>query len=91
MNNVIQFPDKGVVPSELKVDFEKNKKRFIDGYLNKLMQGLYTEISMEGFDIDSEEFIRYFSYSGEVLRAGLYLSADLKHPLHDILHETPEL
>ena len=93
-NNIIQFPDMGViappppVAESTEAEIEENKKRFIKVCTNNYMRYLYNDIAMTGFDVYNEDFQLYFNYVKETLTAALYSSMEMRHPLHEV--ETPK-
>jgi len=84
-NNVLKFPNIGTPPAinetELAKQFLENKKDYVDEIVEHYSMQVVNRLGMHGFDIFSEEFLNDYSYTTEILRATLYRSLKLDHPL----------
>lgn len=94
--NLIQFP-KSAVKRENMVALHKNKEaveatqrellsQMIDYHAHHLVQ----VFALDGIDIESEDFDKLFALSIECLRATVYNTLDLHHPLLPVLKDLTE-
>ena len=92
-NNLIQFP-RSAIKRENMVPLTKNKEsveatqrdlltQMIDFHAHHLLQ----IFALDGIDVDSDDFDKYFALSIECLRASDFNTLDLDHPLLPFLKD----
>jgi hypothetical protein len=92
-NNLIQFP-RSAIKRENIVSLTKNKEsveatqrdlltQMVDFHAHHLLQ----IFALDGIDVESEDFDKYFALSIECLRATVYNTLDLDHPLLPFLKD----
>lgn len=93
MSKIYKFPENVVTTDieelkkkNLEVQEEVNafKHSQIDEVTIICQHELITYLELQGFDVDSYEFVEHFSFAIEALRSCLLQSAGLKHPLQQI-------
>tara|TARA_A100001011_G_C14053453_1_gene732895 strand:- start:189 stop:533 length:345 start_codon:yes stop_codon:yes gene_type:complete len=95
--NLIQFPKSAIIKRENIVALHKNKEsveatqrelisQMIDYHAHHLVQ----VFALDGIDIESEDFDKLFALSIECLRATVYNTLDLHHPLLPVLKDMAE-
>ena len=85
-DNVIQFPTKHTGKKNdpknlLQDELKDNKKAYIDDLLDHYVHQLVSRFATHGIDVKTKDFILHFAYTVESLRAALYTSMDIYHPL----------
>ena len=60
-----------------------NKKAYIDDLLDHYVHQLVSRFATHGIDVKTKDFILHFAYTVESLRATLYTSMDIYHPLQN--------
>ena len=88
LDNIIPFPKihcgKKNNPNKLIQDeLEENKRAYVDDLLDHYVHQLVNRFSSHGIDVKTKDFILHFAYTVESLRAALYTSMDLYHPLQN--------
>jgi hypothetical protein len=92
-NNLIQFP-RSAIHRENMVSLSKNKEsveatqrelltQMIDFHAHHLLQ----IFALDGIDVESEDFDKYFALAIECLRASVFNTLDLDHPLLPFLKD----
>lgn len=94
-NNVVKFPENRVIrPTNIpnfNEDVEEHKIKYIDVILSRHMQALYNKLSFEGINTENEQFYKDYSFVVESLRAALYRSVGITHPIHQFVDVNFEL
>lgn len=95
-NNVISFPEEKIykvhkTPRNYQKKLAEHKINYVDFIIQKNMTMLYNQLGMDGFDIGSDEFMRDFSYSVEVLKSALYRTIDLPHPIQTFIDKNIDM
>lgn len=98
MSNVIQFPLKrmGVSPIVKERNLPQseeetikaitiNRMMLVDEVVNTEFSRLATKMMMQGFPIEDSGFFKDYILVGEMMRAILYNSVDIEHPLYDVI------
>jgi len=98
MSNVIQFPLErmGVSPIVKERNLPQseeetikaitiNRMMLVDEVVNTEFSRLATKMMMQGFPIEDSGFFKDYIFVGEMMRAILYNSVDIEHPLYDII------
>ena len=88
LDNIIPFPKihsgKRNNPNKLiKDELQENKRAYIDDLLDHYVHQLVSRFATHGIDVKTKDFILHFAYTVESLRAALYTSMDLYHPLQN--------
>lgn len=88
-DNVIVFPKakRDTPPQSIEEIHEKRavvKKEHIEMVLDDVMSNVFYHLSEEGFDMGDEGCVKSTAMLIETMRAAMYKSVDLFHPLHDI-------
>ena len=96
MSNIVKFPNDYVPPeqetlSDLKKNIEKNKEIYINNVVDQHSSNLLANISLSGFNIDKEEFMKDFAFTVETIRSSLYRNMGLHHHFQDHIDESVEL
>lgn len=90
-NGIHVFPIERIVRRQLRPDNENYYGETTKERVNRIVDDNATILAMQlqfrGIDIHSEEFENNFALSIEFLRATLYKSYDIKHPLHTAMTE----
>ena len=92
-NNLIQFP-RSAIKRENMVPLTKNKEsveatqrdlltQMIDFHAHHLLQ----IFALDGIDVESDDFDKYFAISIECLRASVFNTLDLDHPMLPFLKD----
>jgi len=98
MSNVIQFPFErmGVSPIVKERNLPQseeetikaitiNRMMLVDEVVNTEFSRLATKMMMQGFPVEDSGFFKDYIFVGEMMRAILYNSVDIEHPLYDII------
>jgi len=92
-NTVLEFPKSRIVRENVD-HLSGNKKSIDDTRRNILSQlvdheanRLIVELSLEGIDIEKDGFDKYFALSMECLRASVFKTFDISHPLQSAMDE----
>ncbi len=92
-NNLIQFPKSAII-REITVPLTKDKEsveatqrdlltQMVDFHAHHLLQ----IFALDGIDVESDDFDKYFSLAIECLRASVFNTLDLDHPMLPFLKE----
>jgi hypothetical protein len=57
----------------------------VDEVVNTMFNKMGSQLFFQGFPIDDQEFFQDYVLVGEMLRALLYNSVDVDHPLYQVL------
>jgi RNase adaptor protein for sRNA GlmZ degradation len=91
-NNVVIFPDirrRNILQSleEVISHVEENRKEHIQYLVDDISDYVLQRAEVEGFHVTSEEHAKSTLLFIESMRAMLYSSARIKHPLHKITEQ----
>ena len=95
-DNIIEFPKDRIVGDKLNLpkteeDLVKsitlNRMMLVDEVVNTLLNSMGSKLFFHGFPIDQEEFFKDYVLVGEMLRAVLYDSVGVEHPLQEVLND----
>lgn len=96
-NTVILFPIEKVAVRDNIESLGGNRQKILDTRMNIINQmvdyhasRLVTDLSMEGVDVDASGFDRDFALAVECLRAGIYRTCELDHPLRKAMDDMIE-
>ena len=93
-NTVILFPADHIIrinPSEISeddgaamvfADVEVFQKRFINNLIQTYIDSIIYSLIDSNIDISSDDFQKNFAFTMECLRASIYQTMGLRHPLH---------
>ena len=93
-DNVIKFPKENMrekTPDLPKTEDELfkaitiNRMMLVDEVVNTLFNNMGTKLYFQGFPVDDKEFFQDYVLVGEMLRAVLYNSVEVDHPLYQVL------
>lgn len=90
---IIPFPKEKIVRNVVLSDSDrkrledKSKKEFANFVMQELINELLTSFDDFDFDTTSPNFVKDFSYSMDALKATIYRSLELDHPLHELIDE----
>lgn len=62
-----------------------NRMMLVDEVINSELSRLATKMMMQGFPVEDGKFFKDYILVGEMMRAILYNSVDIEHPLYDII------
>ena len=89
-NNVVMFP-KGCVSRKTYVPDKKTEDNAKESYVNHIIdhyaQMLLKNFSLHGIDVSTKDFDKQFALAIECLRASVYKSYGIQHPLHEPMSE----
>ena len=96
MSNIVKFPNDYVPPeqetlSDLKKNIEKNKEIYINNVVDQHSSSLLANISLSGFNIDKEEFMKDFAFTVETIRSSLYRNMGLHHHFQERIDANVEV
>jgi|TARA_B100001094_G_scaffold238421_1_gene233803 hypothetical protein len=96
MNNIVKFPNDYTPPeqetlSDLKKSIEKNKEIYINNVVDQHSSNLLANISLSGFDIDRDEFMKDFAFTVETIRSSLYRNMGLHHHFQEHIDTNVEI
>ena len=95
-DNIIEFPKDRIVGDKLNLpkteeDLVKsitlNRMMLVDEVVNSMFNSMGSKLFFHGFPIDQEEFFKDYVLVGEMLRAVLYDSVGVEHPLQGVLND----
>ena len=95
-DNIIEFPKDRIVGDKLNLpkteeDLVKsitlNRMMLVDEVVNSMFNSMGSKLFFHGFPIDQEEFFKDYVLVGEMLRAVLYDSVGVEHPLQEVLND----
>ena len=95
-DNIIEFPKDRIVGDKLNLprteeDLVKsitlNRMMLVDEVVNSMFNKMGSKLFFHGFPIDQEEFFKDYVLVGEMLRAVLYDSVGVEHPLQEVLND----
>lgn len=90
-NNVLEFPKSKIVRENsqhtelMELAKEKSLLKFADSIVEDLTLAMIAELDNYGIDVEDQEFIKGFSLTADALRATIYKTFDLEHPLQDFI------
>lgn len=94
MKNVIEFPKSKIVrdvapfdDEEITKAKEKCRQRYADDMIEDFSAGMYEELEDCGLDTETLEFQKDFVYLTDTLRALIYRTMGIEHPLHSHIDE----
>lgn len=91
-NNIIAFPVDKIVQTHVNPgNLQERKIEFVDFVIERNMTALYNQLAFEGFNVESDVFMKDFSYAVEVLKSGLYRALDMEHPIQQFVDDTVEM
>ena len=96
MSNIVKFPNDYVPPeqetlSDLKKNIEKNKEIYINNVVDQHSSNLLANISLSGFNIDKDEFMKDFAFTVETIRSSLYRNMGLHHHFQEHIDANVEV
>ena len=85
MAKIIQFPkEKMKTPpqskKELDAELLNNKVAYVDDVANHYSSSVFNKLAMHGFNVDDEDFIKYYAYTIESLKSCLLRNVGVTHP-----------
>ena len=90
--NILTFPKNKIVREPPAIDDEiiqrakeRGQKNFADAVVEDIVNGIVSELSNYGIDIDDPDFLKDFSLSVDALRAAIYRTVNVSHHLHDFI------
>ena len=93
-NTVILFPIERVAVRDNIESLGGNRQKILDTRMNIINQmvdyhasRLVAELSREGVDVDASGFDKDFALAIECLRAGIYKTCELEHPLRKAMDD----
>jgi hypothetical protein len=94
-DNVVSFPKERIVavrndPEEFKEKLVDHKMAFCENVLYDYMAELYGKLQSSEIEVESEEFQIDYTFVVDALRAALYKSVGLSHPLHPLISKYVE-
>lgn len=99
-DNLISFPKSKIirevtVTPEAEVEIEKVKmrglKKFVDDIMEDLITNIFDELGALGIDTETSQFKNDFTIAIDFLRATVYRTADIEHPLQSLIDESFEV
>ena len=88
---IVSFPPDRIVRMPVPKNAEEIIKKTQKNHINRLVEDqanlLASRLSMSGVDISSEDFQRQFALSIECLRASIYGTVGLTHPMQKPMAE----
>ena len=91
MTNVFKFPENKIVREvpinveEIERAKEKSLQKHAESIVEDLMLSLIDAIENYGIDVDTENFDKDISFVVDGLRASIYRSFSIDHPLHSFI------
>jgi translation initiation factor IF-2 len=91
MADIISFPKNKIVRQNTPIneDIEKIKQKgmqnFADSFLDELLANIIINFDNYGMNLEDEKFEKDFSFGYDIIKASVYRSLNLSHPLHDFL------
>ena len=95
-DNIIEFPKDRIVGDKLNLpkteevlvkSITLNRMMLVDEVVNSMFNSMGSKLFFHGFPIDQEEFFKDYVLVGEMLRAVLYDSVGVEHPLQEVLND----
>jgi len=93
---VIKFPkenpratETSLVQVQEKIDDAKVK--YINNLVDQHCSALLAHISLSGFDIEREDFMKDFAFTVETVRSSMMRNMGISHPLHEQIDEAMEV
>ena len=95
-NNVVNFPSplefKDLsTPEGLGKHFDENKKLYLNSICDFYATQIINKMGTHGFGIYDDQFLNDFTMTVECLRATIYRSLEIDHPLHPEMDRMVEL
>ena len=98
-DNIIQFPKDRMVDGhsllptneeELVKSISIHRMMLVDEVVNSMFSNMGSKLFLQGFPVDDKAFFQDFVLVGEMLRALLYNSVNVDHPLYQALEDNRE-
>lgn len=96
--NVIKFPKENLRVtatenslSEVQDKIEDAKIKYINNLVDQHCSALLSHISLSGFDIERDDFMKDFAFTVETVRSSMYRNMGITHPLHEQIDEAMEV
>ncbi len=93
MGELVSFPTEKIIrhfPGN--TDLEEARKKGIQHFANtvvgEIAEQTFQFLENQGFDIESDQFNRDFSFVIDCFRAVVYRTMKLEHPLHEFIDES---
>ena len=94
-DNVINFPNSKYVSDsllptnkeELDNSISEHRMLLVDEIINTMMPYIAEKLFVRGFPIEEPELFRDFVFVGELLKALMYKSVGVDHPLYEVIEE----
>ena len=74
-----------------KIHQVKNKEIYINNVVDQHSSNLLANISLSGFDIDRDEFMKDFAFTVETIRSSLYRNMGLHHHFQEHIDTNVEI
>ena len=92
MAKIIQFPkEKMKTPpqskKELDAELLNNKVAYVDDVANHYSSSVFNKLSMHGFNVDDEDFIKDYAYTIESLKSCLLRNVGVTHPIQNTVEK----
>ena len=92
--NLVLFPSDRIVrvklPESTQEAIQKTQKTHINQIIEEQADSIASRLAMSGVDISSDDFQKAFALSIECLRASVYATVGLHHPMHRPMKEMIE-
>lgn len=91
MTNVVKFPANKIVrditqsSEEIEKSKERGRQKFAEDIMEDFIMTLHDALESYGIDTEGDIFDGDFSITIEMLRAAIYRTLNLKHPLHEFI------
>lgn len=91
--NILFFPENKIVrgrpinKEQFNEEIIEHKIKYVDYILSKNMSSLFTKLGLEGINTETEQFYKDYSFTVETLRAALYRTMEMEHPIQDFVDE----
>lgn len=83
--NIVSFPEERIrevrTPEGFSEKLLNHKMVFAETVIDDYMSDLYRRLYLSGIDVETTEFLRHYTYVVDSLRAIIYNSIDINHPL----------
>lgn len=96
-DNIISFPKSKILRDEESDDEfvseskAKIRQNFADNLVNEIVTGLHNEMELYNVDTSKYEFRKDFIFMMDVIKAIVYRSMEMEHPLHEYIDRTVKL
>lgn len=88
VTNIVHFPESRIVnrkrattPKKVVRDLVAAKMEMVEHIISSNMTALYSNFEADGIDVNSESFIKDFSFGAEIMKAALHRAVGLPHPV----------